>query len=173
MELSSEPCDINRLAAQALEAFALLARKKRLQLSAELAPSLPLVHCDRDKICQVLSNLLSNALKFSDQGRICVRSEACPGGVRISVQDQGVGIPPEAFVKLFQGFSQLPSPASRRTDGTGLGLAIARQIVELHGGELRADSRPGAGSTFYFTLPLGAPHPSLRGPAPVSAAKST
>jgi hypothetical protein len=74
--------------------------------------------------------------------------------VRVSVEDQGIGIPREDLARLFQGFTQLAAQPGKRAGGTGLGLAIARRIVELHGGHLGGESRAGSGSTFFFTLPL-------------------
>lgn len=154
LDLCFEACDVNRLVSDTVEEFALPAQKKSLELATELAPGLPPVSCDPDRIAQVLNNLVGNALKFTDHGRIVVRTERTGGGVRVSVQDQGVGIASEDFAKLFQEFSRLPNEATQRVEGTGLGLAIARRLVELHGGRLDVQSRPGLGSTFRFTLPV-------------------
>jgi signal transduction histidine kinase len=156
MELSLEPCDLDRLVAQAVEEFTLPARKKGLELVWERAARLPPVSCDADRISQVLCNLLSNALKFSDHGRILVRTESTPGAVHVAIEDQGVGIPEGGFERIFQGFVQLSTPPGARREGTGLGLSIARRIIELHGGRLGGESRPGRGSIFRFTLPVPA-----------------
>ena len=172
--LQVQGCDLNRLVAQAAEAFALPAARRHVQLVRRLAPGLPAVPCDPDMIMQVLSNLLGNALKFSDeQKQVVLRTELTGEGVRVSVQDEGPGIPAEHLTKLFQGFSRIPQPGRRKTEGTGLGLAIAWHIVELHGGRLGVESLPGAGSTFDFTLPLvadvtaasAAPRPPAHGAA--------
>ena len=169
--LAVQRCDLNRLVAQAAEAFALPAAKRHQRLVQQLAPGLPPVPCDPDMVTQVMSNLLSNALKFSDEhAQVVVRTELAGDGVRVSVQDHGPGIASEHLPLLFQGFSRIPQPGRRKTEGTGLGLAIARHIVELHGGQLGVESRPGSGSTFHFTLPLardaapGSP-PGTRAPA--------
>ncbi|MBK7641615.1 MAG: hypothetical protein IPJ19_00975 [Planctomycetes bacterium] len=154
MYVEIENADIGRLARQALEEFELPARKKGLSLALELAPKLPQVACDRDKIAQVLGNLLSNAVKFCDHGAIRVRVARLDGHVRVEVADQGPGIPAEDLERVFHGFTQLAQEPGKHVEGTGLGLAIAQQIVELHGGRIGVDSRPGAGATFHFTLPV-------------------
>jgi PAS domain S-box-containing protein len=110
---------------------------------------------DRDRIIQVLTNLISNALKFSPAGTtVTVTADyGTAGAVRFTVADQGAGIPDEQRTRLFTPFVQLPSTTGRRYEGTGLGLAISRSIVERHGGRIGVDSAPGGGSTFWFELP--------------------
>lgn len=113
---------------------------------------------DPTRIRQVLVNLIGNALKFTDQGSIAVsaRYAANPDGtpgVRVEVKDTGIGISEEAQKSLFQTFSQADGTITRRFGGTGLGLAISKQLVELMGGKIGVESRPGEGSTFWFTLP--------------------
>jgi signal transduction histidine kinase len=105
---------------------------------------------DAGRVLQVLSNLVGNALKFTPKGgRITIRADAAPGGVRFSVMDTGQGIPPEQLTKIFGRFWQA-NPADRR--GIGLGLTIAKGIVEAHGGRIWCESKVGEGTTFYFTL---------------------
>jgi signal transduction histidine kinase len=105
---------------------------------------------DAGRVLQVLSNLVGNALKFTPKGgRITIRADAAPGGVRFSVTDTGQGIPPEQLAKIFGRFWQA-NPADRR--GIGLGLTIAKGIVEAHGGRIWCESKVGEGTTFYFTL---------------------
>jgi signal transduction histidine kinase len=154
MELFLRPYDVNRLVEQVAQGFALPAEKKGLEIMLDLAPVPLSVSCDADKVSQVLSNLLSNALKFSDRGRILIRTALVSEGVRVAIQDQGPGIASEELTKLFQGFTQLSNTRGKKMEGTGLGLAIAREIIELHGSRLEVASRPGHGSTFFFTLPL-------------------
>ncbi len=166
MDLVLEPCDVNRLVSQAVQEFALPAARKGLELVTELAPGLPPTSGDPDRISQVLSNLLSNALKFSDHGRVVLRTELVHGELSVGIQDQGPGIPSEQRSNLFQAFHQLPTRTGKRAEGTGLGLAIARQIVELHGGRLTLESSPGVGSTFRFTLPVAR---DARRPRPAGA----
>jgi signal transduction histidine kinase/DNA-binding response OmpR family regulator len=115
---------------------------------------------DPTRLRQILLNLISNAIKFTEQGYISIRVSARPGTtdgieqVRIEVQDTGVGIPADAQQRLFQSFSQADNSITRRFGGTGLGLSISRHLVELMGGEISASSSPGAGSCFWCSLPL-------------------
>jgi signal transduction histidine kinase len=119
-------------------------------IDARLGP----VRADERKVKQVLLNLLSNALKFTPEGgRIDVRAGLRDGVAEIAVADTGVGIAPEDQAAVFEEFRQVGT-AAKKVEGTGLGLAIARKFVELHGGRIWVDSRPGAGATFTFTLPV-------------------
>lgn len=127
------------------------AEEKRLKLEVAIQPGLPAAWVDRERLHQVLANLLGNAVKFTPpDGRISVGVQPEEAAVRISVSDTGPGIPPEHLSRVFDRFWQA---RSTRRAGAGLGLAIARGIVEAHGGEMGVRSEPGAGSTFFFTLP--------------------
>ena len=116
---------------------------------------------DADRIVQTLVNLLGNAIKFSPrEGCVTVAVSRGDGCARFSVTDSGRGIPADQLDSIFERFNQVDVSDAREKGGSGLGLAIARGIVESHGGHLWAESVPGQGSTFYFTLPLagaGAP----------------
>jgi len=153
---ADRPIDLNRICADALEAFSLAARKKDLELEAQLDPALPPVQGDPDRLTQVVGNLLSNAVKYSERGLIVLTTRTTDDGARVAIRDQGPGIAREDLPRLFQAFTQLAPAVGRRREGTGLGLAIARQIVELHGGRIQVESVLGEGSTFSFWLP-GAP----------------
>jgi len=105
----------------------------------------------------VLANLVSNAIKFSeDGGTIMVRARVEGPELVVSVQDQGIGIAPEALPHLFERFCQVNGTGTRQRGGTGLGLYISRQIVEAHGGRIWVESRVGRGSTFSFAIPVAA-----------------
>ena len=133
-----------------------LAREKGIALEEHLPPDAPPVKADRTKLRRILVNLLSNALKFTGKGGT-VEVRATPeetGGVRISISDTGVGIAPEDVKRLFDKYEQARSRATRGEKGTGLGLYITKQLVELHGGEIKVTSEIGKGSTFSFTLPV-------------------
>jgi two-component system sensor histidine kinase VicK len=112
------------------------------------------VPADRDHLEQVLDNLVSNAIKFSpDGGTILLRLRDQGDSVMVSIQDPGVGIPEDQLDAVFGLFYQAEDPVSRRTGGMGLGLYISREIISRHGGRIWAESEPGAGSTFNFSLP--------------------
>ncbi|MCX5793906.1 MAG: HAMP domain-containing sensor histidine kinase [Elusimicrobia bacterium] len=152
MPFFKKSLDINVLLDETAQAFSPVAKAKGLDLALELAQGLPRVSCDKDKISQVVINLLNNAVKFSERGRVTIKSALHDGQVRVSVQDEGPGIRKEDMDALFKSFSQISSISAKK-EGSGLGLAISRNIIESHGGNIGLDSRPGKGTTFYFTLP--------------------
>ena len=104
------------------------------------------------RLSQVIGNLLDNALKFTDEGRVILRLSWHEEKLRVSVSDTGIGIAPEDQAQLFEPFSQVDNSATRRFSGTGLGLAISKRLVSLMGGEIRLESEPGQGSCFWFEL---------------------
>jgi signal transduction histidine kinase len=129
------------------------AAERGITLSVEHAPDLPPLESDRDKVKQVVLNLLTNAVKYNrDQGQVTLRVEAVPHAFQISVDDTGYGIGPASLDRLFERFYRVPG-AEHLAEGTGLGLAIAKRIVEALGGTIAVHSTPGQGSTFYFSLP--------------------
>ena len=131
---------------------------KQQKLQTHVDAGLPAVLADRDRVVQVLTNLVSNAHKYTQAGgEIDVRACARDGMVAVEVQDNGMGIPPEDVPKLFTRFFRVDSSLTREIGGTGLGLSIVRSIVEMQGGTVSVDSTPGQGSTFAFTLPLAQP----------------
>jgi signal transduction histidine kinase len=110
---------------------------------------------DPDRLIQTLTNLLSNAIKFSPPGsRVWLTVEQQEDYVLFQVKDQGRGIPVDKLQSIFERFQQVDSSDARKKGGTGLGLTICRSIVQQHGGRIWAESTPGTGSTFFFTLPL-------------------
>jgi len=134
---------------------ALLARAKAIELILEIPEDLPRVSMDADRIDQVINNLITNAVKFSDsKSRIVLRAVLSEGSVAISVTDQGQGIPREEISKMFQYFGRTKVLPTAGEKSTGLGLAIAKRMVEAHGGTIGVESQPGQGSIFTFTLPL-------------------
>ena len=130
-----------------------LAEIKKIRVAAGVSPELNL-YADRTRFKQILYNLLSNAVKFTpDGGRVVVESARTEtGGVRFSVSDTGIGIPPEEREAIFEEFHQVGAASSAK-EGTGLGLAITRKLVELHGGKIWVESETGKGSCFHFTFP--------------------
>jgi signal transduction histidine kinase len=142
------------------------------QLSVEVEPDLPWIEADRDRIRQVLVNLLTNAHEYCPQGaHIAVQARRAYAEIEIDVTDDGPGIPAEQLEHTFERFTRGDAGETQRVGGTGLGLAISKSLVELHGGTIAATSTPGAGSTFRVRLPsIAAPPPA---PAQPSRAEAT
>ncbi|SEK64633.1 ATP-binding protein [Halomonas daqiaonensis] len=160
VELETLPLDMVSLIDEVLGLQAPLAHQKELQLLGLVYDDVPAdLEGDPLRIRQVITNLVNNALKFTDRGDVIVRVmlEQAEGNqvlLRVSVSDSGMGLTDEARRRLFQAFHQADISHPREFGGTGLGLAICRQLVEQMGGEIDAESVPGEGSTFSFTLPL-------------------
>lgn len=127
---------------------------KNVTLEIRIPDELPPILGDEDRIQQILYNLLGNAIKFTEKGLITILAEVSGEMVSVAVRDTGVGIPGDKIERIFEPFEQDNSHPPGNGKGTGLGLAISRNLVELHGGKIWADSFPGRGSTFTFTLPL-------------------
>ena len=132
------------------------ARERGLEIEFNLPDEPVTVVADAERVRQVLGNLVSNALKYTDHGRVGVHAEAEASGThaRITVWDSGIGIAPADIDRLFQPFQRIAPTSGRSRDGTGLGLAISRRLVEAMGGAIGVHSEPGRGSRFWFTLPL-------------------
>ncbi|MCX6045979.1 MAG: ATP-binding protein [Chloroflexi bacterium] len=145
---------LHALLEQAVTAYTPYALQKEIHLTLEAAPNLPIVPVDSDRILQVLSNLLSNALRYTPMGGCIVVSARRDEQLQIAVQDSGAGIAPEELAAIFHRFYRGDKARHRQDGGSGLGLAIARSIIERHGGQIWAESTPGAGAKFTFTLPL-------------------
>lgn len=131
------------------------AASKGIKIELEIENSLPGINGDKERLTQVLSNLMTNAVKFSNENG-CVRVKASQSNnfINITVSDEGIGIAAEDRNKLFRPFSQIDTSSSRKYQGTGLGLALVKEIVQLHGGKVWFESEVGKGSTFGFSIPL-------------------
>ena len=162
MEYHFEACDMNTLVTSVVTTFAPVAAKQGIELRADVMANLPTVHCDPDKISQVVSNLVDNAIKFSERGCVCVATDQNADMVSIRVSDQGVGIRSEDVPRLFQGFTRLEYEEDRKTSGTGLGLAIAKRIIDQHRGRIEVDSVRMRGTTFVVSLPIQPGHTAER-----------
>ncbi|MFN3491519.1 MAG: ATP-binding protein, partial [Anaerolineales bacterium] len=114
------------------------------------------VNADRTRIRQVMINLVNNALKFTEKGKIIIRAVREENNVLISVKDTGIGIPPEHLEAIFSEFTQVDSSTTRKAGGTGLGLPISRKLIEMHGGKIWAESNgiEGEGATFFIFMPI-------------------
>jgi signal transduction histidine kinase/CheY-like chemotaxis protein len=152
--LNKEPTPLEPLLQEAIDTVAGFVRECAVQLELDVESGLPTLKIDRIRIRQVLINLLSNALRLTEEGSVRVEAGQADGEVVIAVHDTGPGIPAEKMPRLFEGFYQVDRSASRRQQGSGLGLAISKHFVEAHGGRIWADSEEGVGSTFAFTLPI-------------------
>jgi two-component system sensor histidine kinase/response regulator len=157
MELACEPFEIEPILEGAADVLAHRAREKNITLNAYVDPSIPAVLGDRDRVRQILLNLLGNAVKFTDGGRVVARAVSIDLSddaaiVRFDVQDTGIGISADVLPELFEPFAQADRSASRKFAGTGLGLSISKRLVELMGGEIGVESAPGVGSSFWFTV---------------------
>lgn len=154
MELAREWIDLAQLGQNSLEGLNSQADAKGVALEADIPTEIPDVFADSIRIERVLSNLISNAIKFTPSGgRVTLRMFADQKRVCVEVCDTGIGISEEDFSKLFQPFSQLETSSKR--SGVGLGLSICKALIESHGGDIGVDSELGKGSRFWFTLPLG------------------
>jgi PAS domain S-box-containing protein len=178
LELEDLDFDPRALIEDVIEMLAPRAHAKRLEMACRIAPSVPAaVRGDPVRLRQVLTNLVGNAIKFTEQGEVVVEvsaepqpqadllGAAPPYRLHFVVRDTGIGIRPEALAKLFTVFMQADQTMARRYGGTGLGLAITKQLVELMGGRISAESRVGEGSTFRFDVLLGAGNLAAATPA--------
>ncbi len=159
LELESVDFDLRIVVEDVFEMLAPRAHQKRIELASRIGPEVPTIaKGDPTRIRQVLTNLVGNALKFTESGEVVVTVMATPkpGGHRVDfeVRDTGIGMRPDALQKLFTVFMQADQSMSRRYGGTGLGLAISKQLVELMGGSIGVESHFGEGSIFRFDVPL-------------------
>ena len=156
LRLNREPVDSGRLLRSIVDSVKPLARKNNLSLNAELPPSLPTIQADKDRLRQVVLNLLNNAIKFTPpEGTITVRARTDGPRLVVEVQDTGRGINKEEQERLFEPYQQLERERAR-LGGLGLGLSLSKKLVELHGGQIWVQSQKGKGSTFGFSIPLEA-----------------
>ncbi len=155
VRLDLGPQDLNEIVREVAAAMNPLAAQKELEVSLALEETLPRVECDRDQITQVLTNLIGNAIKFSDRGRVLVATGASDDRFMATVTDTGCGISQEDLPRLFQKFRQLGPWDARAAGGSGLGLAISKEIVERHGGSIWVESALGEGTAVRFVLPIG------------------
>ena len=154
MSIRTAGVDINEVLS---DAIARAGGSPSVEFKADLDPRLPIVVGDRDRLVQVVSNLVNNAVKYSpDGGTVTLSSRAEGEFALVSVTDTGVGIPPDEIGHVFERFRRVRSGAAQSIPGTGLGLTIVKQIVEMHGGKIWVESAVGHGSAFHFTLPLAA-----------------
>ncbi len=164
IEWRMEALDLREVVERALNATASLFERAGLACHRELPETLPLLVGDRDRLIQVVVNLISNAVKFTIEGSITCGIERRGERAVVWVRDTGIGIAPEDCPKVFEKFKQVGDTLTDKPKGTGLGLSICRQIVEHHGGRIWVESELGKGSTFFFDLPIpnGSTPPNLQ-----------
>ncbi len=160
LELESTNFDLSDLTEKAIEILAMKANEKGLELACHLSHDIPCaVIGDPHRLHQILINLISNAIKFTDNGSVTVRvmqdpELPTPGAIRFSISDTGIGIPSDKLVSIFESFTQAHASTTRKYGGTGLGLTISKQIVQLMNGRIWVESTLGKGSTFHFCVQL-------------------
>ncbi len=153
LPVEPEPTDLQPIIEETAAEFQRMTGRHHIQV--DLPRDVPLVMADSRRARQVLRNLVENAVKYSpDGGEIVISAQAKQDDLQVCVSDTGIGIDAEQLDRIFDRFFQVDSASTRQVGGSGLGLSISKAIVEAHGGSIWVDSQPGAGSTFYFTLPL-------------------
>jgi signal transduction histidine kinase len=154
MEVYPATFDLTELVQAAAGTVEPMLKAERVTLVVDVAPDLPPLHTDREKLRQILMNLLGNAAKFTEEGVIKVSAERTNDTLCLAVSDTGIGIPGDALPYIFEEFRQVDMSSTRRHGGTGLGLAIVDRLARLLGGQVTVESELGKGSTFTVTIPL-------------------
>jgi signal transduction histidine kinase len=155
LPLNLRTVDVGEVVGEVVRGFDPLARQAQVTLVTAVEPSLPAVCADPERLSQLFGNLVRNALRFTlEGGLVSLRAERDDGAVRVTVEDTGVGIPPDRLPHLFERFYRGDEARDRASGGAGLGLAIVKELVEAMGGRVGAESTLGEGSRFWFTLPL-------------------
>jgi len=154
LQLRTGPLDMRSVTDVVLMLSQGLVGNREIDLVNRIGADLPAAHADEDRVQQILHNLVGNAIKFTQTGTVSVSAEVRDEYLAVIVSDTGIGIPGESLGRIFESFEQADGSTAREFGGTGLGLAVTRNLVELHGGDIRAESEPGKGSRFTFTLPV-------------------
>ena len=167
IKLEIQPLQIQDVVQEVVESLRAQIEAKGLALRVKVPENLPYVQGDRDRLTQVLNNLVSNAYRYTLKGEVAITLSQMPGALRVDVSDTGIGIAPQDQSKIWDRFFRADHPVVEDTGGTGLGLSIVRMFVEMHGGRIWVDSEPGKGSAFTFILPIiGAVDPGDAEPGP-------
>jgi signal transduction histidine kinase len=157
MEVYAESFKLDEVVRVATTTVEPMLKNGRVRLLTEIAPDIPTLRTDRDKLKQAILNLLGNAVKFTENGEIKVAAWAENGNLKVAVSDTGIGMKKEALDLIFEEFRQADMSSTRRYGGTGLGLAIVRRFINLLGGEIAVESEVGKGSKFTITIPTVLP----------------
>ena len=154
LTLNRQPVDLNVLVKLVLSMSYHLIGDKQLSLVNQVADDLPAVDVDQERLQQVFYNLIGNAIKFSEHGKIIINAIQQDQQLKITISDNGIGIAQDKFDDIFKSFKQLQGSSTRRYGGTGLGLAVSKELIALHGSDITVESTLGQGSTFSFMLPI-------------------
>ena len=155
LRLEKRPVHPGELIRQVAERMSLRAQDKHIDLVAEAGDGLPEIKADPERLTQIVTNLVDNALRYTPPGtRVTLSAHVAPGGVELAVADSGPGIPPEDLPHVFDRFWRAEKSRNRATGGSGLGLAIVKQLVEAHGGRVQVESSAGAATKFTVQLPV-------------------
>lgn len=154
IELYKSSIDVKSLVESVIKIHGFITAGKEILFINSVPKDIPTVYADRDRLTQILYNLIGNAVKFTDKGRIEISAAIGREKVEICVSDTGIGIAENMQENIFKSFEQVDTSETRRYEGTGLGLSITKKLVELHGGEIRVTSSLGKGAAFTFTLPV-------------------
>ncbi|MDM8551078.1 ATP-binding protein [Desulfobacterales bacterium HSG2] len=154
LQLRTKPLDMRSVTDVILMLSQTLVGNREIQLVNQIEPDIPGVLADENRVQQILHNLVGNAVKFTETGTVSVSAEVRDEHLAVTVSDTGIGIPEEKLESIFRSFEQADGSTEREYGGTGLGLAVTKQLTELHGGQILAESEPGKGSRFTFTLPV-------------------
>ncbi|MCP4603757.1 MAG: response regulator [Proteobacteria bacterium] len=161
LELSTNPVDLCSISNVVLTTSKTLLGDKNLKLLNDIDTNIPTVNADENRLQQIMYNLIGNAVKFTETGSVKVSAIVKESRMEVRVSDTGIGIPKEKIDRVFESFEQAEGSTARVYGGTGLGLAVTKQLVELHDGEIWAESTEGQGSTFFFTLPISGEKASM------------
>jgi len=154
-ELNQENVDIQELILKVVKIFNQKIEKKSLDIKIDIEKKLPLFKGDSFKLEQMIINLLDNAVKYTEQGSIEISAKRTDSKIDITIKDTGIGIPDKDLPRIFERFYVVDKSRSRNVGGTGLGLSIVKHIVHLHKGTVKVESKPGIGTAFHVSLPLG------------------
>ena len=175
IEMRPVSFELEPVISECLQTIEPVLKGENVQLLKEVSDDLPRLTTDKDRLHQILTNLLSNASKFTESGSIKVTAKRRGADITIAVADSGIGIPAQALERIFEEFHQVNGGTTRQRGGTGLGLAISRHFARLLGGDITVQSAPGIGSTFRINIPIspadqvGAPHTDSVSDDPVAA----
>jgi signal transduction histidine kinase len=157
MKLDIVSIDTDEFLGEVYRSAHILTKDKPVEIRLEKETDTNFILADKVRLRQIMWNLISNAVKFTEQGSVTIKYGQQADMIYVQVIDTGIGIPEDKIGLIFERFSQVDGSSTRRAGGTGLGLTITQQLVQLHGGEIHVESKFGVGSTFTFTMPVYAP----------------